>query len=269
MKTFSTKTNILPANIFLGCLLFLTTQFLSVMANAQDDVVYPANAKDASYAELDQLPDWRGLWFPAFGQVGGGDPVLIGEAKTTWEMHQARLAADSNYEVPETANNCEPDGFPYIMNFPYSLEFLFTPGKITVIQEALMQVRRIFTDGRPMPSREELDPNYFGYSRGHWEGDTLVVTTIGTQAGQRLGRPGITNSDQLTVTERIYLDPENEDQLHLDFTFEDPKVLAEPWQFTYTYSRDRTWEQIEYICSQNNRHILDADGQTLPPEELR
>ena len=71
------------------------------------------------------------------------------------------------------------------------------------------------------------------------------------------------------MTERIYLDPENEDQLHLDFTFEDPKVLAEPWQLTYTYSRDRTWEQIEYICSQNNRHILDADGQTLPPEELR
>ena len=205
MKTFSTKTNILPANIFLGCLLFLTTQFLSVMANAQDDVVYPANAKDASYAELDQLPDWRGLWFPAFGQVGGGDPVLIGEAKTTWEMHQARLAADSNYEVPETANNCEPDGFPYIMNFPYSLEFLFTPGKITVIQEALMQVRRIFTDGRPMPSREELDPNYFGYSRGHWEGDTLVVTTIGTQPGWTAPRPTGHYQQRPAYRDRTYL----------------------------------------------------------------
>jgi len=265
MKYFS----LIRTTCFSYFVIFLSAQLFGVAANAQDDVVYPANAENVSYAELDQLPDWRGLWFPAFGQVGSGDPVLIGEAKTIWEMHQARLAADSNYEVPETANNCEPDGFPYIMNFPYSLEFLFTPGKITVIQEALMQVRRIFTDGRPMPSREELDPNYFGYSRGHWEGDTLVVTTIGTQAGQRLGRPGITNSDQLTVTERIYLDPENEDQLHLDFTFEDPKVLAEPWHLTYTYSRDRTWEQIEYICSQNNRHILDADGQTLPPEELR
>ena len=157
MKYFS----LIRTTCFSYFVIFLSAQLFGVAANAQDDVVYPANAENVSYAELDQLPDWRGLWFPAFGQVGGGDPVLIGEAKTIWEMHQARLAADSNYEVPETANNCEPDGFPYIMNFPYSLEFLFTPGKITVIQEALMQVRRIFTDGRPMPSREELDPNYF------------------------------------------------------------------------------------------------------------
>lgn len=254
---------------YLLCSLFAASIFGTTTAIAQDDVVYPANAENVSYAELDQLPDFRGLWFPAFRQVGGDEPVLIGEAKARWEMDEARLAADPNYEVPETSNNCEPDGFPYIMNFPYSLEFLFTPGKITVIQEALMQVRRIFTDGRPMPSRDELDPNYFGYSRGHWEGDTLVVTTIGTQPGQRLGRAGIKNSDQLTVTERIYLDPENPDQLHLDYTFEDPEVLAQPWHMTHTFSRDRTWEQIEYICSQNNRHILDAEGQTLPPEEIR
>jgi hypothetical protein len=235
-------------------------------ATAQDArPVHPANADKVSYAALDKLPDWRGLWFPSIGKVGGTQPVLIGEAKKTYDMHQARLKADPRYEVPETSDNCEPDGMPSLMTFPYNLEILLTPGKVTIIQEALMQVRRIFTDGRPLPGRDELDPNYFGYSVGRWEGETLVVTTIGTKPGQRLGIAGITNSDQLTITERIYLDPKNRDLLHLEFTFEDPKVLAEPWRRTHSFRRDRTWEQIEYICVQNNRHQIDEKGQSVIP----
>jgi hypothetical protein len=53
--------------------------------------------------------------------------------------------------------------------------------------------------------------------------------------------------------------------LHLEFTFEDPKVLAQPWRRTHMYRRDRTWEQIEYICVQNNRHLIDEKGQTIVP----
>ena len=236
-------------------------------AAAQDArPVYPANSAKVSYAALDKLPDWRGLWFPVIGKVGGTEPVLIGEAKKTYEFHQAQLKANPRYEVPETSDNCEPDGMPSLMTFPYNLEILITPGKVTVIQEALMQVRRIFTDGRPLPRRDQVDPNYFGYSVGRWEGETLVATTIGTKPGQRLGIAGITNSDQLTITERIYLDPKDRDLLHLEFTFEDPKVLAKPWRRTHMYRRDRTWEQIEYICVQNNRHLIDEKGQTVVPQ---
>jgi hypothetical protein len=234
-------------------------------APARDRPVHPANSAKASYAALDKLPDWRGLWFPVIGKVGGAQPVLIGDAKKTFDAHQAQLKANPRYEVPETSDNCEPDGMPSLMTFPYNLEILFTPGKVTIIQEALMQVRRIFTDGRPLPRREAVDPNYFGYSVGRWDGETLVVTTIGTKPGQRLGIAGITNSDQLTITERIYLDPKDRDLLHLEFTFADPKVLAEPWRRTHMFRRDRTWEQIEYICVQNNRHQIDETGQTVVP----
>jgi hypothetical protein len=249
----------------LACSIFILGLSCSVLAQ-NPRTVHPANSNKAGYTELDKLPDWRGLWFPAIGRVGGTEPVLIGEAKKTWEMHQAKLKADPHYEVPETSDNCEPDGMPALMTFPYNLEFLFTPGKVTVVQEALMQVRRIFTDSRPPPKRDELDPYYFGYSAGRWEGETLVVTTIGTKPGQRLGLAGITNSDQLTITERIYLDPNDREVLHLDFTFEDPKVLAEPWKRTHTFRRDRTWEQIEYICVQNNRHLIDEKGQSITPK---
>lgn len=222
--------------------------------------VYPANAADVSYAQLDELPDFRGIWQPFFGQVSGDEPKLRAEYLEFYEAELAKVAADPSYEIPEKGSNCEPPGMPYMMTMPYSLEFLFTPGKIVVVQEALMQVRRIFTDGRPLP--EDPDPTYFGYSVGHWEGETLVVETIGTREGQRLGIRGITNGPNLRIVERIYLDEENADILHLDFTFEDPDALEAPWHRSQRFRRDRTWDILEYVCDENDRHPVGEDGQT-------
>lgn len=243
---------------------FLNASVLSLLAGSvlAQDIVYPANGPDVSYAELDNLPDFRGLWFYGFGGGPTTDPMLRGAYKEFYEMETAKVVADSSYEISEGPSNCEPPGMPYMMTMPYSLEFLFTPGKITVMQEAHMMVRRIFTDGRPFP--DDPDATYFGDSRGHWEGDTLVVETRNTRAGQRLGIVGITNSDELIITERMYLDENNPNSLHLDFTFVDPNVLEEPWQANYTFRRDRTWEMLEYICDENDRHPIDADGQSQP-----
>ncbi len=232
---------------------------LAGAAGAQD-TVYPANAADVSYAAIDEWPDWRGIWQPFFGRVIEDEPQLKGDYKAFYEAQMARVAADPSYEIPERTSNCEPAGMPYMMTMPYSLEFLFTPGKIVVNQEALMQVRRIYTDGRPLP--EDPDPSYFGYSTGHWEGDVLVVETIGLRAGQRLGRRGITNSEALHIGERIYLDPDNPDVLNLDFTYTDPQVLAQPWHQSYQFRRDRTWDILEYVCAENDRHPINEEGQT-------
>lgn len=218
------------------------------------------NAADASYAALDALPDWRGIWQPGFGQVGGEDPVLKEPYKSVYEEHLARTAADPGYEIPERTSNCEAPGMPYMMVMPYSVEFLFTPGKITINQEAQMQVRRIYTDGRPLP--EDPDPTYFGYSVGRWDGETLVVETVGTRPGQRLGIRGITNGPDLKITERIYLDEADRDLMHLDFTYEDPDVLEQPWNQSYTFRRNRAWDQIEYLCDGHDRHPIREDGST-------
>jgi hypothetical protein len=147
-----------------------------------------------------------------------------------------------------------------MMTMPYSLEFLYTPGKIVIQQEALMQVRRIFMDGRALPVDPE--PTYFGYSVGRWDGSTLVVETVGTRPGQRLGIRGITNGPHLKITERIYLDTADPDLLHLDFTYEDPDALAEPWRQTHTFRRDAQWEMLEYVCAENDRHPVNAAGTT-------
>jgi hypothetical protein len=259
LMTLTTK---LPRSVFALCL--LCGLLAPMPALAQDDVVYPANAPDARHADLDQLPDLRGLWFPAFGPGGAPaeQPLLKGQYKEFYESEMAKVAANPFYEISEGFNNCEPPGMPYMMTMPYSIEFLLTPGKITVIQEAHMMVRRIFTDGRPFP--ENPDPSYFGDSRGRWEGNTLVVETRNTRPGQRLGILGVSNSDALVIHERIYLDQDNPDLLHLDFTYEDPNVLEQPWKLSHRFRRDRTWDMLEYICDENNRHPVDADGQTQP-----
>lgn len=86
--------------------------------------------------------------------------------------------------------------------------------------------------------------------------------TAGIKAGLRLGEAGITNSNKLRINERIYLDKDNKDVLHLDYTFTDPNVLGQPWHRSHTFRRDRTWDILEYVCEENNRHPIDAKGQT-------
>lgn len=213
-----------------------------------------------SYADLDSLPDLGGIWHPAFGRTGGGEPKLKGEYLAAYEAYRAQAAADPGFERVGRGSNCEPLGMPGMMTMPYSLEFLVTPGKITVQQEALMQLRRIFMDGRALPVDPE--PTYFGYSVGRWDGDVLVVETVGTRPGQRLSRQGITNGPHLKITERIYLDGDDPDVLHLDFTYEDPDALAEPWVQTHTFRRDNEWELLEYVCAENDRHPVNEQGAT-------
>ena len=213
------------------------------------------------HASLDALPDFGGIWHPSFGRVGGGAPQLKGAYREAYEAAVAAVAADPSFEPPERLSNCEPVGMPYMMTMPYSLEFLFTPGKLTIIQEALMQVRRVYLDGRALPARP--DPTYFGYSVGRWEGETLVIETIGTKPGQRLGIRGITNGPNLAITERIYLDADNPDLLHLDFTYEDPDALEAPWQQTHTFRRDSEWEMLEYVCAENDRHPINEAGARI------
>ncbi len=221
--------------------------------------VWPANAPEVSYAALDALPDWRGIWLPAGRPTLPGTPPLQGEYLERYEAAVATL--DAGGEVAERPSNCMPPGMPGVMYQPYNLEFLFTPGKVTIIQEAFMQVRRIFTDGRPLP--EDPDPWFNGHSVGHWEGDTLVVETTGIQDTTRLAVIGATHSDQLKITERMQLDPENPDRLVVQTTFEDPLALSEPWVTDYAYTRRRDWEQIEFICAENDRNPIGEDGTSM------
>jgi hypothetical protein len=233
----------------------------------------PAPPTAADWAALAKLPDLNGVWEAALGgggargaaaapaagrgaapaaARGGGAaaPQLTPEYAAKREALRAQAREDN-----ETAN-CLPPGMPGIMNQPYPMEFLLTPGKVTIVIEAYTQVRHIYTDGRKLP--EDPDEKFFGTSIGHWEGDTLVVETIGFSPLTQLAA-GVPHSDSMKILERFRLtDP---DTMSIETTITDPKALTAPYTSSRTLKRHRSWTIAEYVCEENNHNFVDASGK--------
>jgi hypothetical protein len=219
-----------------------------------------ANPK-GHYATLDALPDWGGVWFVMFGASQGtpAQAKLKGEYARRYEAWRAQVRANDGVAKRERSN-CSPPGMPRIMRLAqYPYEFIFAPGRVTIHQEAWMQMRTIWTDGRK--HEEDPDPSFMGDSIGHWEGDTLVADTIGISDMLDLDT-GVPHSDQFHLVERIHLDPANPDVLVNEMHMEDPAALAEPFEVTVKYRRDRYGKLLEFECSDNDRNPVDQNGNT-------
>jgi hypothetical protein len=215
---------------------------------------------EKAWAALAKLPDWgRGVWqvdWQALFGPGGRPtpPSLTPEYAAKLKAFQAGQKVGEN--VQNENANCVPPGVPQIMQMPYPLEFLFTPGRVTIAIETDSQVRRIYTDGRKHPDDPDLTFN--GDSIGHWEGDTLVVDTIALEPHIAIA-PGVGHSDQTHIIERIR--QTGPDHLEIATTIEDPKVLTQPWTVTRPYIRHADWQIEEYVCEQNNHDSADEKGR--------
>jgi hypothetical protein len=214
------------------------------------------------YATLDALPDWGGVWVlsrPAPGAPAGEKPTLKGKFLEDYQSWQHAVETKGG-QVPHEGSYCTPPGMPGILGVgQYPMEFLFTPGRVTTHHEAWMQWRNIYTDGRGHP--DDLEATFAGDSIGHWEGTTLVVDTIGIKETVALGM-GMKHSDKLHLTERIHLDKGDPDTLVDELTAEDPVALAKPWVHTFSFKRSREWTLLEFICAENDRNPVDANGNT-------
>jgi hypothetical protein len=135
-----------------------------------------------------------------------------------------------------------------------NLQIVQTPDHVLIFNEMIHNARIIPTDGRPHGTL----PQWTGDSRGRWEGDTLVVDTIGVKESV-LGYKDMPHSDQMRIHERIGL--VSADVLHDEITVEDPVVLEKPVTFTYAYKRIPGYQLLEYVC-ENNRDYVDDKGVT-------
>jgi len=229
----------------------LITALLAVPAGAAPA---PGN-QGKTWADIAKLPQITGVYETARmsrGTAGNRPPPRDAPPEFTPKA-QAEIAAYQAKGNQDTdAANCLPPGMPGVMTQPYPIQVLVTPGEVTIIQEAYMQVRHVLTDGRDHPADPDLTFN--GDSIGHWEGDTLVVDTVGL-APQAVLRQGVTHSKNEHIVERYRLSDPN--MLEVKTRIEDPGVLAKPWETTAQYARHPEYTLAEYVCEQNNRNSFE------------
>ena len=215
-----------------------------------------------------KLPDWSGIWIRD-GNTNYDPSVKVGDRQHPpltpeyEKLYQAKLdaaAAGKPFGDPTAA--CFPSGMPRVMRNPYPFEFVVTPKVVyTLHEQNIAGMRRIFTDGRGHPAPDDMQVTYNGHSIGHWEGDTLVVDTVGINANSVFDSTGIPHSDKIHVMERIR---KVGDKMENQITVEDPLAFAKPWTITRTYTNHAKegWEIKEYLCQENNRNVVNDKGET-------
>ena len=152
---------------------------------------------------------------------------------------------------------CWPSGIPEKNNIPDGLKVVQTPDLLIVLHESRTIYRQIFTDGRPLP--KDAQPAWMGYSIGRWDGDTLVVETVGQNGRTWLDMRGLPATDALKVTERFRRPSIG--NILIDVTIDDPKAYTKPWNVQLSWTLQPDTELIESICEENNKDVPHMVGK--------
>jgi hypothetical protein len=192
----------------------------------------------------------------AMHTIDGALPPLQPWANALLEKRIAE--ADQGVIFANTISQCLPGGIPQMMfGASYPIQIIESPEQVTLLFEEQNHFRVIHLDGT---HPADPDPGYMGHSIGHWEGDTLVVDTIGLNERTTLDMIGTPHTEALHVIERYRRI--GDDRLEIRVRLEDPGAFTRPWDAKITYKPARAGTQIgEYIC-ENNRNSADAEGHT-------
>jgi hypothetical protein len=223
----------------------ITAAFVAaaVAVSAQATAVMPRMA--------DGKPDFSGVWEGPFiqdmtkdlrNQKGSGPLAL-----TDWGKQKMAMQVDVSV-------HCLPTGYVRTTNAPFPMEIEQRPGRLIFLYEMNNNFHVVFTDGRGHPP--DLDASWAGHSIGKWEGDTLVVDTIGFNGKTQLDTEGHPHSDQLHVVERFTMT----DAAHFTYelTIDDPKAYAHSWKNVRTFTRLPKYELLEYSCNENNKDVTEG-----------
>jgi hypothetical protein len=153
------------------------------------------------------------------------------------------------------SSSCMPAGVPGFLALagnanPYW--FLQTPKEVVIMRAADSQVRHVYLD---VPHSADPKPTWYGESVGHFEGDTLVIDTIGLNAKTFVDAYRTPHTEKLHVVERWRMANDRQ-SMEVTFTVEDPDTYNEPWSGTRRFRRVAQ-QFAEDICAENNQHLFD------------
>jgi hypothetical protein len=196
-------------------------------------------------------PDFSGVWFIDEYRRS----ILPNEDPPFQPWAEALLKQriyDSTHHDPDKSidptERCIPPGIPRTMFQPFPWEIVQARDRLVMIFEYQSLVRQIYLDGRGHP--DDLEPTYMGHSIGKFEGDTLVIDTIGFNDKTWLDPMGLPHTEALHVTERLRR--VDHDTLEDQYTIDDPKTYTKPWTATRTFKLKPDWQIKEYVCNENN-----------------
>jgi hypothetical protein len=240
---------------------------LSSIPSAGQGVAEKATAK-ADTRPIPHLnngkPDLSGVWdhprVADFSKDAKGCAAIAEGCSAKAEVTEFPFTAAGKAEF--TANprfdygvHCLPWGYVRSWGTPYPVEMIQKENRLAILFEQNKWFHVVPTDGRTLP--EKYEPTWMGYSVGHWEGDTLVVETAGTNGKTWIDTAEHPHSDALRVIERF--DRVDYDHIKHQITITDPKYLAKPMTNTAVMVLMKPGQEImEYSCEENNKEVMEG-----------
>lgn len=217
----------------------------------------------------DGKPDLSGVWMADPEPNVAPGPSIESSIALRFSRYFVNIAADLKPEdVPlqpsaaalfkqrlqsqgkeDPVAHCQPTGVPALTAIPLPYKIVQTPRLVVMLYEENTVFRQVFLDGR-RPVQEPL-PRWMGYSSGKWDGNTLVVDTVGFDDRSWLDRMGHPHSDALHVLERL----RRADAGHLEaqVTIDDPRTYTKPITYTQKATLIPDEDLLEYFCSENEK----------------
>ena len=201
--------------------------------------------------------NWQKPYVPDMTKAKSGHQGIADLPFTPWGLENW-----TNYDPVDGdyTGNCMPYGFPRSINGPFPMRIMQNETSVALLFELGTWFHVIPLDGRDLP--EDPDPTWFGHSVGRWEGDTLVVETVGFNGYTRLDTIGHPHSDALHLIQTF--ERTGADQIRYTMTVDDPKTYTTPWTNERIFTAFEG-DLMEYVCQENNRALWEGRIKTWRP----